>query len=489
MAIDQPESGQILPMGSPLGSSLTALLMSDSIVPGSQPSYQLCKEIFLYHPLGAKMAEGPVSLAQAQPRTITIDDAPDEVLQEFETTWDAMQADSHIANVVTMSRVYGISSLVLGCEGVATDEPLDMTKLWDLPIFINMLDPLNTAGSLVLNQIPTASSFEKPVTVTTNGQQFHSSRFQVVMNEQPVYIAYTGSAFGFVGRSVYQRALYPLKSFVRSMIADDMIATKLGLLIAKQKSKGSVVDRIKTMVAGLQRALLKQAQTNNVLGIEIDESIETLNMQNVDGAGTFSRSNIIRNIETAADMPAKMLDQETMVSGFGEGTEDSKRIAHYIERVRKRMRPQYRWFDNIVQYRAWSPPFFERIKATYPEAYGSMSYEQAFMAWRSKFKATWPSLLIEPDSEKVKQEQAKLEACIAVLQTLLPELDPTNKALLIQSALDNMATNKLMFAHEFNLDYDLLLEYLEEQKEKGDETHEAALAPPEGEATKFGKFG
>jgi len=37
---------------------------------------------------------------------------------------------------------------------------------------------------------------------------------------------YTQAAFGFVGRSVYQRPLYPLKSFVQTMITDDLGGAK-----------------------------------------------------------------------------------------------------------------------------------------------------------------------------------------------------------------------------------------------------------------------
>ena len=41
------------------------------------------------------------------------------------------------------------------------------------------------------------------------GQQYHPSRARICLNEMPVYLGYTNSAFGYVGRSVYQRALFP----------------------------------------------------------------------------------------------------------------------------------------------------------------------------------------------------------------------------------------------------------------------------------------
>ena len=68
--------------GSNVGSSLSALLMSDDIEPGSEPGYQTCKILYLYHPVGAKLAESPVKMAQFLPREITIKTGPEETLRK-----------------------------------------------------------------------------------------------------------------------------------------------------------------------------------------------------------------------------------------------------------------------------------------------------------------------------------------------------------------------------------------------------------------------
>ena len=476
-----------------LGNGLLSLLMADDIQPGSDISYELCKTIYSYHPLGQKMAEAPLNMAQSQKRQLSVQEAPPEVLKEFEREWDLMGASARIHDLGRLARVYGLASVVAGCTKVPADKPLDMTKIHEQDLFFNVLDPLNTAGSLVLSQIPTAKDFNKPVSVVTNGVRFHPSRYVVLMNEAPVYLQYTDSAFGFVGRSVYQRALFPLKSFIRSMIADDMIATKLALLVAKQKSPGSIATRAMAAMQAVKRSLLRQAQTGQVLSIDTTEGIETLNMQNVDGAGTYSRTNILKNTATSGDMPAKLLENETMVAGFGEGTEDAKNIARYIERVREWLGPAYAWFDNFVQYRAWNGEFYARIQHQYPEAYGKVPYEEAFSRWRQNFAAQWPSLLIEPESEEIKVDDVKLQAVIAVLQTLLPVLDPANKTLLIQSALDNVSENRRMFAHEFELDYDALEQFFTEQATQaaansGEQNGSGGTESVGPEAKKFGRF-
>lgn len=471
------------------GTALMRILGGDEIQPGSTVSYNLAKDLFVFHPLGQKMAEAPLTVAQSQKRKIAVQEAPKEVLKAFQDKWKGIGADRFIKNTGTLARVYGASAIVLGCKGKPTNEPLDMTKIWDLPIFFNVLDPLNVAGSLVLSQIPGTSDFQQPIRVTTNGEVFHGSRFRVLMNEQPIYIDYTSSAFGYTGRSVYQRALYPLKCFIASMKADFTILQKLAFFIAKMKSPGSIIDNVMKGVAALKRIFIKEGETGNVLSVGIEEDITTLDMTNVDGAGTYARTNSLKNAATAADMPAVFLENETLTEGFGEGTEDAKNIARYIDTLREWLEALYQWFDNIVQYLAWNPEFYKTIQANYPEQYGQVSYEDAFSQWRANFSAEWPSLLIEPESELSKVDAVKFEMLIATVQTALPVLDPANKARAIMWLADSVSENKRLFPLGLNLDCDALEAFLTLQEKRSQESHDASIAPPdEGEADKMGKF-
>ncbi len=481
-------AASFLTAGTEVGSRLRNLLDAD-IKPGSDLDYETAKDIYCYHPLGRKLAESPITMAQSQPRDITVQDAPGEVADEFERVWESMQCDSYIHDAGRIARIYGISSIVAGSDKVKASEAFDMERLADTDLYFNVLDPLNTAGSLVLSQIPTARDFNKPAHVSSNGVSFHPSRFQVVMNERPIYLSYTVTAFGFVGRSVYQRALYPMKSYLRSMIADDMIQTKLGVFIAKIKSPGSVINNVMKGLAAVKRAFVKEAQTGNVVQIGETDSIETLNMQNADGAGTYSRTNILKNIATSADMPAKLVENETLVMGFGEGTEDAKQIVAYIESVRQWLQPIYAWFDNYVQYRAWNQDFFARIQRLYPEQYGKKEYADVFSEWRRNFAAAWPSLLREPESEQVKVAETKFQAIVSLLQTVMPECDADNKVLLIQSALDNISENKTLFPQAFTLDYEQLRLYQEKKAQAPADSEQQEFRSLGPEAKKFGRFG
>lgn len=453
--------------GTALGNSLQSLLMAPDIQPGDDVGYQTAKEIFLYHPLGSKLAAMPIALALSQAREISIPDSPEEKVREaFLAEWARTDVDGIIHNVATMARVYGISSIAVLAEGVPSDRPIDPKALATLDLSFNILDPLNTAGSLVLNQNPNAMDFQKHAGVTVQGSAYHRSRTVTLMHEKPVYIAYTNSSFGYVGRSVYQRGLYPLKSYISTMVTDDMIARKAGLLVAMMKQAGSIVDSIMASMAGVKRALLQEAQTDNVLSIGHEEKVESIDLHNLEGPHALARTNILENIAASADMPAKLLTEESLSSSLNEGTEEAKRIAVYVDGLRKWMRPVYDFFDPIIQRRAWNADFYKSIQEQFPEEYGGLTHNQAFYKWSNCFAAEWPSYIREPDSEKIKIEQTKLEGIIALVETLKPDLDPENKAALIAWAQDNFNENKMLFANPLQLDYDALREYVPPQPDK-----------------------
>lgn len=462
--------------GSSVGTVLNELLMADDILPGASASYQLCKNIYLFHPIGAKLVDYPIEMAMSKQRIISVPDSPEDmVVNAFQEEWVNLKCDDHIMNVVRTSRIYGISSIIYGIYGYTADMEIPLEVIQNSTnIYFNVFDPLNTAGSLVLSQQPLEEEFQKPQTIAVNGVQFHPSRSCVVLNEEPIYLSFTSSAFGFVGRSVYQRALFPLKTFVQTMITDDLVTKKAGVLIAKIKAVGSFVDNIMQTMAGIKRNMLNESQTGNTISIDTDEDIQTLNMQNIDMAMTTPRKNVLENIALAAKMPAKILNAETFAEGFGEGTEDAKNVARFMQVTQRDMEPIYAWFDKLVMIRAWTPEFYKTVQSQFPEKYKKVRYNQAFMQWKNAFHAEFPNFLIEPDAEKIKTEDVRLKAVISLLEKLLPELDPENKCALIQFACDNFNDQKLLFKHPLMLDVVALQEFLEENIDRQQEQEDAA---------------
>jgi hypothetical protein len=448
--------------GPNLGNALQKFLAAADILPGDQPSYQTCKTILVYHPLGGKMTESPVKRAQSQERTIEIPGAPDRVKDAFRKEWLRLNATRNIRNVMKLSRAYGIASIALLEPGEDMSQPPDMETLYKRKIAFNVFDPLNTAGSLVLNQDPNALDFQKHDDIRVNGVTYHRSRTEVILHGEPIYIEYTSSAFGFVGRSVYQTVLFPLKSFINTMVTDDLVTRKAGVFIAKIKQVSSAADNLWARLTGFKRSILKEAEIGNVISVGDTDDITTLNLQNLDGAYGMARENILKNIASGSDMPATWLNNETFVKGFGEGSEDAKKEAQFIDDIREQMAPVYNWMDGIVQYRAWNPEFYKTIQAEYSEQYGGVEYAEAFYKWTEAFTAEWPSFLIEPESERAKADKVRLDALIASAEVMLanPAIDPENKARVLEWLQDNLNALKLLFPTQLDIDFDALLEYV-----------------------------
>ncbi|MHB8565108.1 MAG: anti-CBASS protein Acb1 family protein, partial [Acidiferrobacteraceae bacterium] len=465
-----------------LSSSLVELLMAPDIVPGTMPGYQLCKTIFVSHPLGAVLTDAPIRRAQGLPRTITIPTlGEDRLVEQYERTWNELGRVGGtvlLHNLFSLSRVYGIASLAVGEVGKDTAEPLDMDGVADADLFFNILDPLNTAGSLVLNLDPNSPDFLKPRgAVSVSGKVWHPSRLFVKMNESPIYIEYTTSAFGFVGRSVYQRALYPLKSFVQSMITDQMVTQKAGLLVYKAESPGSLIDNVIKSAFGQKRGAIKSGVTGQVLSIGVTEAIETLNMQNVDKAAEFVRTNILKNIASAAGMPASIILQEAMVSGLADGTEDANKEIAYLDHLREEMDPAYAFLDAICRRKAWTPAFYETLRSDYSD-FGEGGFESALHDWIRSYKASWPNLKIEPDSEKVKTEDVQMKAVIALAEVLLPDADPATKAKIFTWVAENVNGREHLFAGMLDIDEDEILTYFEENQQRSEEAQDKEPSEP-----------
>ena len=462
----------VIPCATPISEAWSDIMGADEIVPGHGPSYELCKSLFLYHPLCLKIVEQPVSMALSQKRVVSIEGAPDEVLEQFEITRKKLRLDYYIKNTEATKRIYGVASLVCGTIGKSSAQPLEPADITVEKIYFAVMDPLNTAGSIVIDQNPNSEMYQRVGDITVAGVPWHRSRSCVTFRGMPIYIAYTTSAFGFVGRSVFQSALYPLKSFLETMRTDDLVAKKAGLIIALMKATGSIVNALQQAAASIKRFLLKQGGNGEVLGITSEDKIESLDLKNLEGPATMARTNIIKNIATAVPMPAQIIEQESFAAGFTEGVEDTKNVVRYVSEVRDELEPLYMFTDPIAQRAAWTPEFCETIRAKYPEVWGKKTANEMFYAWSNAFKASWPNLLEEPESEKAKSEKVKMEGAVAIVDSLKPMANEEGQKSLVNFLVGNVNSWRNLFPVPLDLNPDDFTKQMPEPGELG--------APSEG---------
>lgn len=447
-----------------IGSSspeLVSLLESEKIQPGQQASYEICKAIYLYHPLGGKMVDRPIKMAMNEPRTVHVSEtyALEQRLRDaFEREWKAIDANKHIANAARIARIYGTGAIAMLVDNQEPSEALDFSELYKHNISFNVLDPLNTAGSIVLSQDPNSPDFQKVEGISIAGKSYHKSRCVVIQNEDPIYLAYNPAAFGYTGRSVYQRAFYPLKSFIQTMRTDDMVAVKGGLLVAKIKNPSSIVNNMMQKLNGIKRVMLKLGKTGEVLQVGEQDTIESIDLNNIEKPLDSSRNHILANIAAAADMPAILLNSETFAKGFGEGTEDAKAVAVYVDDMREWLEILYDYFIRICQYRAWSIEFFHSLRSDIPEI--KDTYSVYFSRWINNFEYRWPPSLKEPESKKVDVDEIRFKAIISMGELLLPQFntDGENRAALIEWMQSNANANESLFPQRLDLDFDALRE-------------------------------
>ncbi|MXV43475.1 DUF1073 domain-containing protein [Saccharibacter sp. 17.LH.SD] len=435
-------------------------LFNTQLLPGHAPSYELCKLLYTSHPLGAKIARMPVDMAMGEERKIRVGDAlDDEPAKEFKRHWGFIGCDDIIAQLGTKARVYGVAVMVFGAvdpktnKRIPPDQDIPFNRLHELDIYFNVVDPLNTAGSLVFQQDPNDPSFLKaPAAVTVNGTTYKKGRFLILMNEEPEYLDYESSAYGYSGRSSFRRCVYPMRSYLESQIANNQVARKAGVLIAKLKQPTSIANRAMQVFSTEKAEKLRISANENVITIGHDEDVATLNLMNVDSSLSGVRQHILEDIAAGATMPAQILKAETLAQGFGEGTEDAKQIAQYVSRVRRWLKMIYGFCDAVAMRRAWSPDFIAAMREKYPKEYGNKSNETIFREWRNSFTPTWPS---ESTDESFDVTEKKYRIILETARVLAPLVQSSPRDIgglveFVQRNIEN--TGEEIFSGELNID-------------------------------------
>ncbi|MDF7674756.1 DUF1073 domain-containing protein [Acetobacteraceae bacterium ESL0709] len=416
------------------GNSLWEALSDDSIYPGHRPGYELCKLIAVAHPLGHKITAAPIEQALREKPAHTISTEPhDDVVREFERVWQELGCDEAIMSCAIQSRIYGAATITIGGvdtkgDELPTDRMLTAEELAHETIYLNVYDPLPTAGSLTIDQNPNSPDYLKaPRRIKAGSKIYTSGRFCLLMNQSPVYLSWTSSAFGFSGRSSFAQIIYDLGTYLRALRAIRMVADKAGIIVAKFEQTGSTTDQLQASAIDAARKVLKNARNGDIFSIGINDSLESLNLQNIDTALQNAMEETIKSIAAGAAMPAPMLNSEAFAYGFSGGEQDAMRVASYLMERRDWLMPLYRFLQPNIMRRAWNRDFIASMRVKDPVRYGPMGDEAIFQEWRNNFHMEWPSLIEEPESEKQKTAQQLFSASLDTWRELSPALSSQDK--------------------------------------------------------------
>lgn len=360
-----------------MSNQLQDLLLANDIEAGSVASYQVCKAIYNYHPLGAKIVSSSVYNAFANGRTVSFVDINDsQLVDDYNNLFFSLDCQRVINQAIILSRVYGSSAIYVGHKGKDLSLPLEIHP--DDDIYFNVLDPLtfNAYNSDSLNQL-SDNYLRHGDNITIAGSVVHPSRLLFInnRNEMPTYGEFSASSFGFNGRSDYQRCLVLLRTYIRVLQADEFIIDKAGSVIAKIDAGNAGFSNISSAITKAYRSMIQQLRgspessakgrySGGVITIGHDDTIETLNLQNINETVEGVRKRLLNDIASCCNMPASIMSDEAMAQGFSDGKEDALKEARYLKSVQNNAIFIYDWLDGILIKQLLNDSIVHRTKKT-----------------------------------------------------------------------------------------------------------------------------
>lgn len=371
-------------------------------------SYQECKNIYRYWPLGKRIASQLPNFAMSAPREIIVKDAPSAVIEQFNKTADSVNLDKQVRKCSIYARIYGLAAMFVACENVKSSDNLTQKDVINNRIVFNVLDPLNIS-SVRVEQDASSLFYQKVKQITINGNDtVGSKRATVVFNDIPLYLKFNPSTFSFSGASVYQNMTGLIKSWNRSIVSLERMATKAGSIIVKGKDR-SHTSGLTLGAINKNLELIRNMQNDGIANIGEGE-VEFFQLSGIQEVDSLINSLNTSLMMALSDTPSAILLDKNLSNGFNDGSEDMKAIIMAVDNFRKLvLSPLYDFADPFIMYKAWDDEFVEQIKADYPNDYRGLSNVEIVQQWTKGFSFNWGNLYPEPEKDKIETNSARLD--------------------------------------------------------------------------------
>ena len=431
--------------------------------------YQLAQLIMRFHPVGHVLVNMPIDKAVANGRDITIQAAPQMAIDRFTEVFNHFNGDKLAGDLLASAKTYGISSLIIGQYDIETQSPLDLATLSGAS-FINVIDPLNMAGSGVRNQNPNQRSFlQAPSLVKVQGVDYHSSRCFTLYNpfENPLYLQFNSASFSYAPSSVYERVLYYLKLLLENDIALEAGNKKVGAIVHKKAFAGqSTLDAANQSIKGFIKQKISSLFNGEATIIGKDDEITTVDLMHFSESLNTTREAILDSIAMASSdgIPAAMLKGAMLGRGMSEGDNDKKRENECVLKHQSALTHIYKYIDTPLQRIAWNDPdFYRAIQDRHPE-YKAISQRAAIAQWSNSFKWEWNEIdrPTEPELMEIAEKKAALSAGVFELAATL-QLPPQALMDLFETHVANI-NDSAGLENKFYFDPDMIqLQALEQR--------------------------
>lgn len=375
-----------------------------------------------YHPLMLAITGKPFLDALSRGFEYVFDDAPPEAKKRFAKVADA--ATTPVIRVFKLALSYGAAGIGIVVKGEDASKPIDtgwFSQNLENGFSFNTFDSLVTAGSFVTDLDPNSIEFQKVIDFSVRGKKYHYSRCKAVFNplEDPNYLQYESSAYGFVSASILKRALPALQDYLLNKIAKRKLLKKVASFVHKQDAKSAVYDKITEYVAKIKRSIVEDLTSGEAIIVGLEESVESFNLTNHPQVMQFLTDDNMNDIANATGWQASYLKHSILSTGFADGSNDAAQIDKMLYSVQRFTQELFEWIDDILFYIAWTDGFIDEIANQSPDLYRGKTRNQIRQLWRTGYERKFNPPTAEQPKDKAAANGDFLEALTKAVSLIM----------------------------------------------------------------------
>lgn len=374
-------------------------------------TYEECRDIYRYWPLGKRVATALPNFAMSSGRTFSVKENLPEVIKALEEAEKLLKIPQVVNKAAVYSRVYGLSFVYLASDSseCPPDKPLNREEFLHSSCRFNVLDPLSAGGSIQIDNDSLSPTFGLPLYLKVKGKVVNSSRIHLCFNDIPLYYKFNPSSFSFGGPSIYQNMTLLIRSWNRTVLALQRLSTKAASIIVKRKD-GSGTAGFQVQALNRNLSAIRSLENDGITSIRVGEEIEFFNLAGLSEIDSICNRLNSMLMMALSDTPSGILLDKNLSTGLADGDNDMKAIIISTDRFRKDiLKPIYDFLDKFMCYRAFTPELISEMKEKYPELYRDKSEESILMEWLDSYSFEFNELYPQSENEKEDTSSKKLD--------------------------------------------------------------------------------
>lgn len=374
-------------------------------------TYEECRDIYRYWPLGKRVATALPNFAMSSGRTFSVKENLPEVVRALEEAESALKIPQVVNKAAIYSRVYGLSFVYVASDSseCPPDKPLSKEEFLHSSCRFNVLDPLSAGGSIQIDNDSLSPTFGLPIYLKVKGKTVSPSRLHLCFNDIPLYYKFNPSSFSFGGPSIYQNMTLLIRSWNRTVLSLQRLATKAASIVVKRKD-GSGITGAQVQALNKNLTAIRSMENDGILSMRVGEEVEFFALNGLSEIDSICNRLNSMLMMALSDTPSGILLDKNLSTGLADGDNDMKAIIIATDRFRKDiLKPIYNFLDKFLCYKAFTPELISEIKEKYPELYRDKSDESILTELLDSYSFEFNELYPQSENEKEDTSSKKLD--------------------------------------------------------------------------------